>query len=77
MRHKTGRITQRMPWGKVFKARQSKKNSDKWHIEIYVEGEQKATMAMSITSFNANAMAHLLKRVNYPKDPKERRSLYG
>jgi len=68
-RIQSGKVTQRMPHGKIFKARQDLWDSDKWHIEVYTEGKRTGGISLAITSFNANAMARLLSRVNYNKYP--------
>jgi len=66
----SGTVVQRMPHGKVFKARPDRKDPDKWHIEIYTEGKKSGGISLAITSFNANAMAHLLSRVRYGMHPR-------
>ena len=66
----SGTVTQHMPHGKIFKARPDRKDPDKWHIEIYTEGKHSGGISLAITSFNANAMARLLSKVNYSNHPR-------
>lgn len=70
-RVKSGTVTQRMPHGKIFKAQPDRKDSDKWHIEVYTEGKRSGGISLAITPFNANAMARLLSRVHYGTGPRE------
>ena len=66
----SGTVTHRLPHGKIFKARQDLWDPDKWHIEVYTEGKRSGGISLAITSFNANAMASLLTKVNYGTGPK-------